>query len=479
MSEAALSDDTQPGIAATVSTLALGTVGIATLLRQIWGIETAGLVADVALAIYIALEVRRLPALCKGVVIAALLLAIFTVMQVQGGLATMADAFGRATLVAALLAALGFVNEAARGSPLILRCGTALIEQPSQRRYLIMTLGSHLFALVLGVGVLHVLGSMITRSNKAAGGGDDQMRLRLRELTVGLARGFVTMPMWSPLSIAIAVVLTVVPTVKWVELLPVAMAVSGSFLLLGWLLDGYKLLPAFSGGPAPRETDCPLNWRPMARFAGLALLIVASTLGTAQTSGLDLSEAVIVTIPLIGIGWILVQHGGQGLPTAIRRTGRQLRHRVFAMFPNFRAEICLIGSGTIAGSALAAMLPPDLVRDGIQQAGLSPVPLASLFIVLIMLASQAGMGAVVGVSILGSAFPDPSVLHMSPLMLAVTFLCSWALSASSAPLGATMIILSALNGQPGRTMAFRWNGAFIVGGLLVSICWLVVLNGLS
>ncbi|CAO3359020.1 hypothetical protein [Azospirillum melinis] len=469
----------RPSADAIVSTMALTVVAVATLVRQLAGLPAAGIVADVALALYLAVEAPKLPRLCKIMVVTALALAALAVARQPDGVAAMAGAFGRATLVAALLAALGFVNEAARTSPLIRRCGTALIAQPSQRRYLIMTLGAHLFALVLGVGVLTLLGSMIVRSNAAASARGDAalVRQRLRELSMGLMRGFCTMPMWSPLSIGLAVVLAVVPGVSWDRLIPVAAAMSVSFLALGWLLDGMKLVPAFSGGALPREEAAPLDWRPMARFAALALLIAGGALGVTALAGVALNEGVMLTVPVVGIGWLIAQYARYGLSNAVGFTAGRLRRRLFGMFPNYRIEICLIGAGTIMGSALGALVPPDLVRGAIQAAGLAPAPLAAALLLAIIVSAQAGMGAVVGVTILGSAIPDPSALQLTPLMLAVTFLCAWALSSGSAVYGTTLVILSRMTEQPGGVMAFRWNGAFTVLGYLLSVAWLLALAG--
>jgi len=469
----------RPSADAVVSTLALGIVAVATLVRQLAGVAGAGIVADVALALYLAVEAPKLPRLCKIMVAVALALAGLAVARLPDGAAAVTDAFGRATLVAALLAALGFVNEAARTSPLIRRCGTALIAQPSQRRYLIMTLGAHLFALVLGVGVLTLLGGMVVRSNTATSARGDAalVRQRLRELSMGLMRGFCTMPMWSPLSIGLAVVLAVVPGVSWNRLIPVAAAMSVSFLALGWLLDGMKLVPALSGGAPPREEAAPLDWRPMMRFAALALLIVGSALGVTALAGVALNDGVMLTVPVVGIGWLVAQYARYGLSNAVGFTLGRLRRRLFGMFPNYRIEICLIGTGTIMGSALGALLPPDLVRGAIQAAGLAPAPLAAALLLAIIVSAQTGMGAVVGVTILGSAIPDPSALHLTPLMLAVTFLCAWALSAGSAVYGTTLVILSRMTGQPGGIMAFRWNGAFTVLGYLLSVAWLLALAG--
>lgn len=467
----------KPTADAVVSTLALGVVAVATLAKHFADAPGAGIVADGALALYLAAEAPKLPPVCKIMVTVALALAALVAARTPDGAATMGVAFGRATQVAALLAALGFINEAARTSPLIRRCGAALIEQPSQRRYLIMTLGAHLFALVLGVGVLTLLGGMVMRSNTAASARGDAglVRQRLRELSMGLMRGFCTMPMWSPLSIGLAVVLAVVPGVSWDRLVPVAAAVTASFLALGWLLDGVKLVPAFSGGALPREEAAPLDWQPMARFAALALVIVGGTLAVTTLSGIALNEGVMVTTPVIGVGWLIAQYARCGLSNAVGFTLERLRRRLFAMFPNYRIEICLIGAGAIMGSALGALAPPDLVRGAIQGVGLNPIPLAAALLLFIMVSAQAGMGAVVGVTILGSAIPDPAALHLTPLMLAVTFLCAWALSSGSAVYGTTLVILSRLTEQPGGAMAFRWNGAFTVLGYLLSVAWLLAL----
>lgn len=471
---------TSPTVGAKISTIALAVVAVAVLLKALGGVGPAGLVADAALAVYAAVEAAKLPRPCLVMVGLAGVAALVVAATVPGGAAIMLDGFGRATLVAALLAALGFINEAARTSPLIRECGMALIEQPSRRRYLIMTLGAHLFALVLGVGVLNLLGTMVMRANQAMRAGQATpdavaARLRLRELTLGLMRGFCTMPMWSPLSIGLAVVLTMVPGVTWEHLLPVAAAVTVSFLALGWLLDGLKLVPAFSGGATRSEDDAPLNWRPMARFAALALLIVGGAVSFTVLTDVRLNEGVMITTPIIAIGWLTAQYARFGLGEAVSFTFARLRRRSFAMFPGYRVEICLIGSGAVMGGAVGALLPTGVLGDAIQSMGQHPILLAGLLMLFIMIGAQTGMGAVVGVTVVASAIPDPAALHLTPLMLAVTFLCSWALSSGSAVYGTTLVILSRLTAEPGAAVAFRWNGPFTALGFLLSLGWLLAL----
>ena len=78
-------------------------------------------------------------------------------------------ALTRGAFIIALFTALSALRSAAIGSQAILDCGRFLARQPPGRRYLALTVGGHLFGLILLYGSISLLGSLLRSVLGAAG----------------------------------------------------------------------------------------------------------------------------------------------------------------------------------------------------------------------------------------------------------------------------------------------------------------------
>jgi len=466
------------GKRAVWSTLALSSVALGVLLRDLLaGHATAiwfGYAADLGLTVYLLCEVHVLARIVKTTVWLTLLLALAALLSWPSGWQVVAQGLDRSTTVAAILAAMGFMVEAARTSPLIRRVGYTVIQQPKSRRYMVLTTGAHLLAIVLNVGAINLLGNMVRRSNTlAAAGGDAQLQAqRLRESSVAIIRGFGTMAMWSPLSIGFAVALASVPALHWQELLPYAMALSLSYLLLGWLLDGVHWKTA-----AAINTSSPrADWRAVHGFVALILAVIAAALAAAFVLHASISNGVMLVVPPVALLWLVRQYARAGVSSALALTARRMRQRLFQIFPGFRTEICMIASGALLGTLLGHALHLQAIPALLAQAALHPVLLAGLLLPAIIAVAQLGVGAVVGIGIVSAAIPDPALLGLKPVVLAFVFLSSWVLAGGITPYGATIAIMARAADVPGRIVALRWNGRFTLAGYGVSLVWFAALQ---
>ncbi|MFJ9534754.1 hypothetical protein [Herbaspirillum sp. NPDC101396] len=466
------------GSRAVWSTLALSTVAVGVLLRDLLaGHATAiwfGYAADLGLTVYLLCEVHVLARIVKTTVWLTLLLALAALLSWPSGWQVVAQGLDRSTTVAAILAAMGFMVEAARTSPLIRRVGYTVIGQPKSRRYVVLTAGAHLLAIVLNVGAINLLGNMVRRSNTlAAAGGDAQLQAqRLRESSVAIIRGFGTMAMWSPLSIGFAVALASVPALHWQELLPYAMALSLSYLLLGWLLDGVHWKTA-----AAINTSSPrADWRAVHGFVALILAVIAAALAAAFALHASVSDGVMLVVPPVALLWLVRQYARAGVSSALALTARRMRQRLFQIFPGFRTEICMIASGALLGTLLGHALHLQAIPALLAQAALHPVLLAGLLLPAIIAVAQLGVGAVVGIGIVSAAIPDPALLGLKPVVLAFVFLSSWVLAGGITPYGATIAIMARAADVPGRVVALQWNGRFTLTGYGVSLAWFAALQ---
>lgn len=462
-----------------LSTTALSVMSLSVVLQALSGGSWLGIVADASLAAYLILEARSLPGLGKFVAVLALVLAGIVLWRYPDGLAVVLLGFSRATAVAAMLASMGFVVDAARSSPLIRRVGHALITQPANRRYAVTTIGAQLLSLVLNVGAISLLGAMIRHSNTLANAGGDprQVEARTREAALASVRGVNAMAVWSPLSIGFSVTLSSVHGIAWTQLLPQAMLVAASLMLLGYLLDGLHLF-----APARRHLSQTSQQKPHSdlqawqRFGVLIVAILGSALAASQLLRIPLSVAVALVVPPIGVLWMAAQYRRAGAATAFRLTGRRLAERLPTLFPGVRTEICLLCSGTLIGATVGRLLDPRVMESLISHAGLTPLLLAALMLVAIMASAQLGIGAIVGISVFGAALPDPSVIGMTPMALATLFVSAWGLSAGFAAYGTTVLVAARTLGASPTDVAFRWNGPFTLAGCVVALGWWALVN---
>jgi hypothetical protein len=91
-------------------------------------------------------------------VLAAIALVLWAALTNTGWVSATAIAAQRGAMVMALFTALTAIRNAAITAPAIIECGRFLARQRSGLRYTALTIGGHLFALILLYGSISLLG---------------------------------------------------------------------------------------------------------------------------------------------------------------------------------------------------------------------------------------------------------------------------------------------------------------------------------
>src|SRR6202020_1216836 len=192
---------------------------------------------------------------------------------------------------------------------------------------------------------------------EAAGGSADILAIRTRRMLLAIYRGFCVMNCWSPINIMTAVVSTAVPAAPMRLLLPIAFVVSVGMTALGWVedrLSGARLRTR--GGPRPATTE---SWAIHWRIVALIVLVMMLAEGTAALFRISLVAGVTLVVPLVALGWLIVQsrrfagrHGSR-LPALLHRRARRFLLRV----PGIRSEATVLGASGFMGVALGSVLP--------------------------------------------------------------------------------------------------------------------------
>ena len=446
----------------------------ATLLDQFGHLPFAGDMAGIAILVFLILEFPRQRRYAQ-----VLFLALTGIGLV--GVATAADPVGlflaawrRGAAYGAFFLALSSLRDAAETSKLVRRCGQHLVAQPPGRRYAALTGGGHLFGIILSYGAIELLGAMVMRANtlQAAGGSEAVRSLRTRRMLMAIYRGFAVMNCWSPLNLMTAVVSTAVPAAPMRMLLPIAFVVSVGMAAIGWLEDRLSAARmATSGGRRPATTE---SWSIHLRILALVgLVMLLAELGSIGL-GVSLVAAVTLTVPLVGLGWAIVQAWRfvSGANHLARTAGvlRRRAGRFFLRVPNFRSEATVLAGSGFMGVAVGGALPAAGLAPFI--AHLPPIAVPLLVPVILIATGQLGLNPVAVIALLGAAMPDPAAFGISPAILAFSCMLGWGLGVSMTPMSASAITTARWAGVSPWTVSTAWNAAFTFSALVLS--WLII-----
>ncbi|CDK99945.1 conserved membrane protein of unknown function [Magnetospirillum gryphiswaldense MSR-1 v2] len=453
------------------ATLALLCVVAGAIAQPLGGGPWAGLAAAAAMALYLLLEGWGCRRNGRIILALAVVATAATLIWHPEPLSLLARAGTAAAAIIGLFTALGFLREAAESSVLVQECGQLLVRQPPGRRYLALTLGSHVISLVLNFGVLPLLGTMVVKGNTldAAGGDARIVAIRAQRMLSAMLRGFAVMTVWSPLSVSFAVTVAVVPGLAWQTLLPVQIVLSVLLLLLGLALDRRAFPPRAQplAPPLAPAAVGPQDWRPAWAMAALVAAVVAGSVLVAELSGVRLVNGAMMVVPPAALIWLWVQQRHMGAVLA------GLWRKLLVSLPGFRDEVAMLGGAMFVGTIATGFLSAERIGAVVEGLGLPPLLLVILLAWAVMALAQIGVSQIVTTTLLGGA-----LIHVvPPLVLASALMGAWALSACSTPVGAAVLTVARIGAVPVRVVAHDWNSRYVLTGAMVLAAWLAVLNG--
>ena len=279
----------------------------ATLADQLLQVPHAGDLSGIAILLFLLLEFPNQRRYAQILFLALFAIGMIGVVLALHPLDLFLAAWQRGASYAAFFLALTTLRDAAETSPLVRRCGQHLVAQPPGLRYVALTAGGHVFGITLSYGAIDLLAAMVMRANtlEAAGGSADVRGVRTRRMLLAIYRGFCVMNCWSPINIMTAVVSTAVPAAPMRLLLPLAFLVAVGMVVLGWIEDrwsGARLQTR--GGARPITTE---SWADPWRIIALVVLVMLIAEGTAALFGISLVAGVTLSVPLVAVGWLLIQ----------------------------------------------------------------------------------------------------------------------------------------------------------------------------
>nr|WP_206453841.1 hypothetical protein [Aurantimonas marina] len=371
--------------------------------------------------------------------------------------------------IAAFFIALASLRNPAATSPAIARCGQYLASQPPGKRYLALTVGGHLFALILNYGAIPLLGGL-TESIASRETNVEIREIRNRRMLLAIQRGFVATLAWSPLAFAMAITTSIIPGSSWSGAAGFAILNAALVTFVGWALDSlYK--PKLSQ-PAPRRTGPIGSWRDLKPLLALLLLLFGGVASLELLTGLRMIAVVMLLVPAIAVAWLFIQ--ARGPEGASRRTLAHLRNFALGEVPSYQFELVLLVMAGFIGTVGSALLQPLIESQPIGlDAVAGPLILVSL-VWIIPLLGQIGMNPILSVSLFAPLLPSAAAMGVSPNAIIVALTAGWALTGASSPFTATTLIVARLGHTSAHRVGLVWNRGFnLVAGLALSLSVLV------
>ena len=201
-----------------------------------WGVSVLPVARHLAMLAIIVLLSLRVRISRLAFVLAGIALTLWLISSKADWRTIALSGLDRAAFIAAFFTALATLRNVAATSPSVRRAGDFLAAQPPGRRYAALSLGGHLFALLLNYGSISLLGSLATH---AAQSEDNPVirRHRTRRMLLAIQRGFISSLPWSPLGFAMAISTALVPGATWASAVIPGLGSALIIALSGWAMN--------------------------------------------------------------------------------------------------------------------------------------------------------------------------------------------------------------------------------------------------
>ncbi len=450
------------------SGLALSLLWLGVLAKALGGPGIPALLTPLtflALGAYVLWQLDRIPGavwIHLGLSVIAALLAVRFLPHPDAALVLALD---RAALLAALLASLGLLRDAACTSGMVLTGGRMLVRQSPGRRYVAISGGSSLFGAILNFGVVGLLGGIVQQANNAERTNDESVRrLRERRMLLAILRGFSVLIFWCPLTVAYALVIAIVPGAEWTAM--VGYGVVGALLTvtLGWALDRLAM-PRPAAGRVWEPFDA---WK-LLPLVGIVALISGLAAGIELLSEGLLIHGVILAAPLVAMIWLALQAGVQ---LGVLRTV----HYVGTAIPAYRTEVIVLGNAAFLGALISSLVTETAMQDWIVGAAVPGLAIVVGLPWLVVMLGQFGVNPLISVTVLAAVVGDPAAKGLDASAIGVALLIGWGLAIGSSPVVAATMMVGRLTGETARTVGAGWNGTFTLLALLAASLFLGALT---
>ncbi|MEW6256139.1 MAG: hypothetical protein AB1592_09290 [Pseudomonadota bacterium] len=457
----------------TLAALSLGVLLPLVDADVLMGWRWAGTVATPFLVLYFACCWRRIMLTAKALLVLCVALGLIVLTRPHGA-DTLLAALSRMTFFPAFVAALALLRAAADMSTTVERAGRLLVNQPPSRRYAALTAGGHIFGILLNIGGLALLLDMTKRANTldAAFGETRVVDLREKRMTLAVLRGFSSIAFWSPLGLALNLLLACMPEVAWADVAPYGFAAALAFMTLGLVFDLV-------------ENPRPTRPRSVVHDPGGARAVAALVGHIAALSGLALAaeylthfsfQAILINlVPLYAVAWLIgsaLKRGGAPVPHAMRT----LRDKGIARWPTYANEIAIFAASGLLGVILADLAPRAALENAIVAMAAPAGTFAAGLSLCVVVAGLLGINPMISASILAATLSSISVPGLSQANILLALAGGWACIIGFGPLMSSLVMASAVIGRRPALVGMTWNGRFVIAAVVLWSCALLIVR---
>lgn len=377
--------------------------------------------------------------------------------------------------LASLIAVLNTLRSAALLAPEVARAGVFLTGQPASRRYVSLSLGGHLFGVLINFGGLALLLDLAKRSMDSAASralSEEIREVKLRRMSLATIRGFGLISLWSPLGFATNAVLITLPGLAYTDFAPIGFSMSFVFIGVGWLFDkveGRRYRAMALPRPAPSQGA----WLGAATLVLHVLIVGGSVYLVHSTTRLTFQEALILVVPSYAILWSAVSGARRGMGPAggVREALADYRSRL----PWMGAEVGVFASAGFLPVTLLALVPVEVVQAQVATLGLGAVPLAIGIAVGVLAFAMVGINPIVSTTVLGSVAFQLQVPGLTPQVIALAAMGGWTSVIGLSPFITTIILASSILKRSVWRVGPHWNGPYCLAILAIWLTFLVAL----
>lgn len=451
-----------------LSTLCLSAVIVGTLIDIVFARAWVTAVTALFLLTYLGIEWMRLVFISRLLLIVSAALAVLVILRFD--MTLLLTGARRMILLPAFLAVLSLLRAAATMSPAVAAAGRHLVNQPPSRRYIALVIGGNLFGVLLNIGGLVLLLDMIKQANtlEAAGGDRAIVAWRERRMTVAALRGFSAIPLWSPLGIALNLILAIVG-ITWTDVAPAALLATLGFTALGWMLD---LLAAPKGLRVAARSREPRGGWAVFQVVGHVAALFLITLAGELAFDVAFQTVLMFAVPLYAIGWLLAQNIRNQRKRPLRSSVYELYRRGVAQFPFFANETAAFAASGFLGLVLAVIVPRAPVQAALTAIAAGPGVIAAGLALIVFVLAGFGLNPVISVSILAGTVSAVGMPGLSPQLLALALGGAWACTVGFGPWQPSMILTANLLGRTPKEIGLIWNGPYALSAITL---WMLVL----
>lgn len=391
-----------------------------------------------------------------------------TFHYVEDAWRTLDEGAVRAQLFLSFIAAIMVLREPAFRSQLLQAAGKIIVQQRQGRRVFMLLLGSHLFGLMMNMGSVVLLGSIASSQRMEGTTGTSYSQ---QQSALAIIQGFVTTMLWSPLSLALVVVLSQVPGVTSSMITPFGLLGVLLLFALSFAVSQLEVWLRRNNPEAVSERAEGTDVRGgryflkiLMRVILLVVAIFSVITALSLVASVPVPVAVTLAIPVITLVWLMIQSHGD-IADCFRGP---VASAIFRTLPSQSSEVGILLVAGFMGPVLVALMPTADINAFLQSHHTPPgvIVLAAFF--AIVAGGLLAINPLISVTIALGVLADPLALGINPLLLALSILVAWAIASALSPYTGVTIVTASMFGVKSTTLALVWNRLF--GVIALTVC---------